>query len=353
VSPITFQDPERVQLLLGVLAVMGFLAWREVRGTTRLDRFLSRAMQARLVERPTRGRRALGLLLYGLALALGVLALMRPQSTGQSETIASREAGGEVMVLLDVSRSMLAEDAAPNRLERAKAEIRDLVRELPGQRVGLMAFAGRATVLCPLTPDHSFFRLVLDQASPRSVSRGGTKIGDAIKKALAGFRPGPSAKMILLVTDGDDHDSYALEAATDARAAGVRIVAIGFGDEKGAEIPIVDPKTGMRSPLKDRDGNVVRSKLDGGLLREIALKTEGAYVPAGTGVLDLESIVREYVTPFLARGGAEASRVVRTERYQGFVLGALVALVAAVVAGASSGPARERRRTAMAKETVS
>jgi Ca-activated chloride channel family protein len=276
---------------------------------------------------------------------------MRPQSRSTTETIESREAAGEVMVLLDVSRSMLAEDAAPNRLERAKAEIRDLVRQLAGHRVGLTAFAGRAVVLCPLTPDHGFFRLVLEGASTKSVGRGGTRIGDAIKKALAGFQPGPSAKMILLVTDGDAHDSYAVEAAEQAKAAGVRIVAIGFGDEKGAEIPIADPKTGTRSPLRDRDGNVVCSKLAGDLLREIALKTEGAYVPAGTGVLDLDSIVREYFTPFLARGGAASSRVVRTERHQGFVAGALAALVAAVFVGAASG-SRERRHERPLEEAI-
>lgn len=350
-SPFTFLYPERIQLLWGVIAITAFLAWREARGTARLDRFLSRTMQARLVDRPPVSRRALRIGLVFVALALGVFALMCPQSRSTTETIESREAAGEVMVLLDVSRSMLAEDAAPNRLERAKAEIRDLVRQLAGHRVGLTAFAGRAVVLCPLTPDHSFFRLILDGASPKSVGHGGTKIGDAIKKALAGFRPGPSAKMILLVTDGDDHDSYAIEAAEQAKAAGVRIVTIGFGDEKGAEIPIVDPKTGMRAPLRDRDGQVVRSKLDGALLREIALKTEGAYVPAGTGVLDLDSIVREYLSPFLARGGAESSRVVRTERYQCLVAAALVALVSAVFVGSSSG-SRERRRERTLEEVA-
>ncbi len=342
-SPITFLHPERIHLLWAVLGVVAFVAWREVRSPSRLDRFIARPMQPRLVERATVLRRALRLGLFLASLVLGVLALMQPQSRIASETIESREAAGEVMVLLDVSRSMLAEDAAPDRLERAKAEIRDLVRLLAGHRVGLTAFAGRAVVLCPLTPDHGFFRLVLDGASPKSVSRGGTEIGGAIQKALLGFRPGPSAKMILLVTDGDDHDSYAVEAAKAAHAAGVRIVAIGFGDEKGAEIPIVDPKTGIRAPLRDKDGNVVRSKLDGALLREIALATEGAYVPAGTGVLDLESIVREYLTPFLARGGAESTRVVHEERYQGFVLASLVALVGAVVAGAR---AASRRRPA-------
>jgi Ca-activated chloride channel family protein len=238
------------------------------------------------------------------------------------------------MVLLDVSKSMLAEDAAPNRLERAKAEIRDFVRALPGDRIGLIAFAGRASTLCPLTPDQGFFRLVLETASPHSVSRGGTRIGDAVRKALEAFTPGPGAKAILLVTDGEDHDSYPLEAAKQAREAGVRVVTIGFGEEQGAEIPITDPKTGDRAPLRDRAGQVVRSRLDGATLREIALATGGAYVPAGVGVLDVEGIVRAHIEPLIRAAGASATRVVRAERYQPFAVGALACMLLSVLLGA-------------------
>lgn len=332
---IEFLHPERVHLLWAAAALVLLLAWLERRGEGALGRFIAPTMAARLAVRPSGGRRAARLALVLGACAAAVLAIMRPQARGATEQVEARAASAELMVVLDVSKSMLAEDAAPNRLERAKAEIRDMVRALAGHRVGLIAFAGRAAVLCPLTTDHGFFRLVLDGVGPHSVGLGGTRIGDAIRRAVAGFAPGPGAKAILLVTDGEDHDSYPLDAAKVARDAGVRIVTIGFGDEKGAEIPVTDPKTGDRAPLRDRAGQVVRSRLDGPVLREVALATEGAYVPAGLGVLDIESIVRTHLEPLFRVAGESSTRVVKAERYAGFILAGLICLVGSVILGAA------------------
>lgn len=329
-----FLHPERNHLFWAAAGILVFLAWRQTQGTEVLGRFLDPPMLARRARRPTRTWRWVELGLAAAASALAILALMQPQKRVATEVISTREASAEVMVLLDVSRSMLAEDTAPNRLERAKAELRDLARALEGHRLGLTVFAGNAAVVCPLTPDHGFFHLVLDSAGPSSVSRGGTRIGDAIRKGVSGFRSGPGARLILLITDGEDHDSYPVEAAKAALERGVRVVAIGFGDEKGSEIPIVDPETGARRMLQDRDGNVVRSRLDGETLREIALTTEGAYVPAGVGVLDLEPIVKRHIAPLLRDAGPAATRTVRAERYQGLLLAALIALVGGVLAGA-------------------
>jgi Ca-activated chloride channel family protein len=262
---------------------------------------------------------------------------MRPQSRGETEVVESREASAEIMFVLDVSKSMLAEDAAPSRLERAKAEIRDLVRLLAGHRLGLIAFAGRSSVVCPLTPDHGFFRLVLDSVSTGTVTRGGTRIGDALRRAVEGFAPGGAAKAIVLVTDGEDHESYPLEAAKEAREHGVRVIAIGFGSEEGSEILVTDPKTGERGPLRDRAGKPVRSRLDGETLRKIALETEGVYIPAGVGVLDLESIVRTHIEPIVRGAGPAGMRMVRAERYRAPLAGALAALVVATALGAAPG----------------
>jgi Ca-activated chloride channel family protein len=335
VSGIEWLHPERWWLVAAALALVLATALLERRGERLLERYVSAPMLLRLARRPSGARRAGRLGLLALALGLAAAALMRPQSRADAEAVETREAAAEVMVVLDVSNSMLAEDAAPSRLERAKAELRDLLRELRGHRVGLIAFAGRAAVLCPLTTDQGFFRLVLDGVSTRSVTRGGTRIGDAIRRAVAGMTPGAGAKAIVLVTDGEDHESYPLEAAKEARQAGVRIIAIGFGAEAGAEVPVTDARTGERAPLRDRAGNVVRSRLDGAMLREVALATEGVYVPAGTGVLDLESIARAHIDPLIRRSdGASAVRVVRAERYPPLVAAALAALVAAVALGA-------------------
>ena len=141
---------------------------------------------------------------------------------------------------------------------------------------------------------------------------------------------------MLLITDGEDHDSYPEEAAEKATEAGIRIVAIGFGSEDGSDITLTDPETGARRALVDGDGNVVRSRLDGELLRAIALKTDGVYVPAGTAALDLESIVDAHVKP-IVRNTETVARAVAVERYHWFIAASLVSLCAAIRVGSRTG----------------
>jgi Ca-activated chloride channel family protein len=267
-----------------------------------------------------------------------IAALMRPQVLGERETITATKPSADVVFALDVSRSMLAEDVAPTRFDRAKADIGKFVDLLEGHRVGLVAFAGRAATMCPLTPDHSFFRTALSTVDTRSAGRGGTKVGEAIKIALRSFPPGPGAKLIVLITDGDDQDPYSEEAAKAARDAGVRIIAIGFGSETGSEITLVDPKTGARSKLM-HDGKPVISKLNADQLRKIALVTEGVYIPAGTSAIDLDQIMASHVQPIVRTAAAQAQRVVPAEKFELFVFISLVLLLAALFVG--SGKDRE------------
>jgi len=338
---IGYVHPERVHLLWPALALVLVLGWLELRRSDALARFVSRVMQVRLAQRATTGRRVARLSLIFACFAFSTVALMRPQTRTDTQTVATR-VRADIVIALDVSRSMLAEDAAPTRLDRAKAELGDLVGQLQGHRVGLVAFAGRAAVLSPLTSDHAFFRMILRGTDTRSVSRGGTRIGDALRAAVGAFPPGAGSKLVLLITDGEDHDSFPMDAAREALEAGVRVVAIGFGSETGSQITLVDPDTGARSLLTDKAGAPVVSRLDGELLRNIALTTEGAYVPAGVAALDLESIVDAHLEP-LAREAAEPSvRVVPGEQYPWFVLGALLSLLGAVWVG--SATAREGLR---------
>ena len=343
-TDVHFAAPEWVHLLWIVLAVVLLLVWLERRGGDALDRFVGGTLRTRLLTGPSRGQRTARILFLAAAGAFLTVALMRPQ--WGVELVESRRSGAEIMIGLDVSRSMLAEDVAPNRLDRAKAEIRDLLEMLDGDQVGLVVFAGRASVLSPLTPDFGFLRLALDDASPHSVPRGGTRLEEPIRKAVEGFGDaGEVSRSILLITDGEDHDSFPLEAAQDAAERGIRILAIGFGAETGAEIPFTDAKTGARGLLKDADGAVIRSRLDGDLLREIALVTNGAYIPAGTGVLDLESIYRRHIAP-LTRGRLEArARTVRNDAFQWAILLGLLALLGAVM---STARRRERGKGAAA-----
>lgn len=345
---IVFANPELVHLVWLVVALTGLLAVLEFRSRDGLGRFLSATMQQRLARTASLPRRIARLALVFAMLALGVLALMRPQTPGGTESLSGRKIGADIMVVLDVSKSMLAEDAAPNRLARAKADVAEFVDRVSGHRVGLVAFAGRPAVLSPLTADYGFFHLVLRNLDGSVVSLGGTRIGDAIRKAVAAFGPNRGlSRLMLLITDGEDHDSFPLDAVEDAVRAGIRIVAIGFGSEAGSEILLTHPDTGAKRPLVDRDGAVVTSRLDGDLLRSIALRTEGVYVPAGTAAIDLDAIVEAHVEPLVADQASRLQRRAPTEHYFWLVLAALACLVAAVWAG--SPVLRKPRARAVAR----
>jgi Ca-activated chloride channel family protein len=332
----TFVHPGRIHLVWVALAITALLVVLELRSRDALTAFLSPVMQRRLTAQASLPRVLVKLGLVLLAMLAAIGALMRPQGRGETEAVTASRESADVMFVLDTSRSMLAEDTAPNRLVRAKAEISQLVEKLGGHRVGLIAFAGRAAPMCPLTPDHSFFRTVLQTIDTRSAGRGGTKLGEAIKVALRGFPPGPGAKLIVLITDGDDQDPYSEEAAKAARDAGVKIVAVGLGDsEKGSEITLTDPQTGARRTLMD-GGKPVISKLNAEQLRKIALVTEGAYVPAGTSAIDLDAIMESHVRPIIAAAADAAVRRIPAEKYPWLVLLSLVALLAALWVGNST-----------------
>ena len=347
-SDFRFAEPGWIHAFWGLFAFLALLVWLERRGGDALAQLVSAALQDRLVARPGPGRRRLRLALLGLCGACMILALMRPQ--WGLRYVPLTRAGAEIMIALDVSNSMLAEDVAPNRLERAKAEIADLLALLDGDQVGLIAFAGRASVLAPLTPDFGFLRLVLDGIGPTSASLGGTRLEEPIRKALAGFGPaGEASRALVLVTDGEDHDSFALDAAKAAAEQGVRIIAIGFGDEAGSEIFVRDPRSGARQTLRDREGNPVRSRLDGELLREIALASNGAYIPAGTGVLDLADIYERHIAPLTRGALGKGGKAVREEGYPLALLLALLFLVASagVASRAGQPPAALGRAAAL------
>ncbi len=329
-SELRFAEPAWAYAFYALAVFIGLLVWLEQRGGGALDRFVSPALQARLVDLPSAWRRRLRIVLLSLSAVFLILALMRPQ--WGMRYVATQTFGAEIMICLDVSRSMLAEDVAPNRLERAKAEIADLLTYLDGNQVGIIAFAGRASVLSPMTPDFSFLRLVLDGIGVHSATRGGTRLEEPIRKALAGFGPpGDAARAILLITDGEDQDSFPLDAARAAAELGVRIIAIGFGDENGSEIYVTDRRSGARERILDASGRPVLSRLDGDLLREIALTTHGAYVPAGTGLLDLESIYEQHIARLTRAQLTARRKLVREEVYQWAVLAGLILLISSVV----------------------
>ena len=305
------------------LYVYGFARRRHV-----LSAFIDAAMAPRLTAGLSRSRRWLKAVCLIGAVGAMIVALAQPQWGRRWQEVQRR--GRDVMILLDVSRSMLAEDVSPNRLEGAKVGIRELVqvvREEGGHRLGLVVFAGRASLQCPLTLDTNFFLRRLAEVGPRTAGRGGSLLGDAIRHTLRGMTTlAHHDKDIILITDGDDHDSFPLEAAAAAAEQEVAIYTVGVGDAgTGARIPVRGADG--RVTYLEHQGREVRSRLRHDLLLDMAQMTGGAYVPAGTHAIELDRIYTELIAP-KARQDTEHDRRERfVHRFQWFVLAALGLLV--------------------------
>jgi Ca-activated chloride channel family protein len=259
-----------------------------------LERLIHSGLQQKLVLiNPVRRRWKAALLLFGFGLL--VIGLARPAWNLQQTTIT--RSGRDVVFVLDVSKSMLAEDLAPNRLERAKLAIADVIDKLQGDRVGLLVFAGTAAVKSPLTLDYGFFKMMLDNVSTDSINRGGTMIGDAIRTVLDQMLDNQEKKYkdIVLITDGEDHESFPIEAAKEAAEKGVRLFIVGLGDEnEGKRIPVTDEQ-GRRTFMKYQ-GQEVWTKLDADTLREMALASPGGrYLNVSTGTIDLGEVYMQLI----------------------------------------------------------
>ncbi len=311
-------DSPRLLLLLWLLPFMGLLLWHARRKRRQAaERFADHPMLVHLQPTAERWRGVLRTVLLLAGVGLLVVAVARPRWGLYFQEVRSR--GVDVFVLLDVSRSMTAEDVRPSRLERAKSDIRDLLARVRGDRVGLIAFAGAAVVTVPLTTDHGFFEMVLDDIDTDSAPRGGSLIGDAIRKALASMPVEPDRDQVLvLITDGEDHDSFPEEAAQAAADRGVKIFALGLGDvEQGKRIPIRDERGSLQ--FLQHEGQEVWSKLDERVLKSVALTTGGAYIPARTSAYDLGQIYEDHLAE-LAQGSAVTERRRRyRERFQWFL----------------------------------
>lgn len=255
-----FAAPQYFHLFWLLLLVAGFLVWSLRRREKALTKLAHAKLLPGLLEsvnlKATKWKASL--LLIGLAFL--ILAATRPQWGFRWEELTQK--GNDVFIAIDVSKSMLAEDVKPNRLERAKREVKDLLELLKGDRVGLIVFAGTAFVLSPLTLDAAAVRLFLDDVSPELLPQGGTALAQAIRKASASF-PGKEKKhkVLILLTDGEDLEGGAIQASQKAQSEGVKIYAVGIGTSVGAPIPFVD-EAGRRGFVKDKQGLTVLTKLN-------------------------------------------------------------------------------------------
>ena len=274
-----------------LVGVAGFYLWAFKRRRIVLSKFAEQKLLMDLMPFFKRNRQKLKAVAVFVSIVLILFSFMRPQWGFKWQEVKRR--GLDVTLLLDTSNSMLAEDVKPNRLERAKFAIKDFVKYLQGDRVGLVAFSGNAFLQCPLTVDYGGFLLSLDNVDVNTISRGGTSISGAIKEGLKSFENGlEKYKVMILITDGESHEGDFLKAAEQAKKKGVKIFCIGIGTSEGELIQITGPN-GNKSFLKDHGGNIVKSRLDEVVLQKIALMTEATYVRAGAVEFGLDLIYRE------------------------------------------------------------
>ncbi|MBD3305466.1 VWA domain-containing protein [candidate division KSB3 bacterium] len=292
-----------------------------------LDRFGDKALVAKLSASVSRRRQKLKLVLLLLTVLLLCLAIARPQLG--THAVPVKAEGIELVFALDVSLSMLAEDMTPNRLTRAKQEISALLDKLRGDRVGIVVFAGTSFIQCPLTFDYSAVKLFLDAVDTTSISVPGTAIADALRTSLRAFENSPveSSNVIILLTDGESHTGDPLSVAEDAEKQGVKIYTIGIGSEQGELIPIRDEQGNLQEYKKDREGNVVMTKLDQLALEKIAVLTDGQFYRVSSGGIELEKV---YADISQMEKTLQETRLVThyEEQYQYFLALALILLLA-------------------------
>lgn len=271
-----FANTELLWLLLLVPLYILLLFYVRYRRMRRIARFATREAFLRLVPFSSRNRFWLKGILLGFALCFLILGLARPQFG--LKQVKQKRSGAEIMVVLDVSRSMMAQDVRPNRLERAKLEISQLVRKLKDDRVGLILFAGRAYVQLPITSDYVSALMFISQVSCEMVSEQGTQLGQALDLAIKSFSPQTNVgRAIIVISDGENHEGDPVQKADEAAQLGIRVFTVGIGSVEGAPLP--DEKGGVR---KDAQGNVIISKLDEITLSQIAAKTNAIYMRGAT-----------------------------------------------------------------------
>ena len=315
-----FGDPFYFHLLWALIPLLFFLIWGNRKKYELLIRFCWKTLFDKLVSPNFREQQKIKTICMTFIFVFLFLALTRPQWGYNWEDI--KQEGVDIIIALDVSRSMLAEDIKPNRLERAKRKIADLLNMLKGDRLGLVAFAGTSFVQCPLTLDYSAARIFLNAIDTDLIPIQGTALGDALRKSIKAFRT--EEKKSKAITDGEDQSGLALEAAKEAREAGVKVFTIGIGKEIGAPLPNPDKSRGF---LKNKEGEVILTKLDETTLQKISLETGGSYVRSVTGDIDLKTIYFDQISQKVDKKQFKSERrKIWQERFQWFIFSALLFL---------------------------
>lgn len=289
---ITWAALHNLALIPLVFVLMGAMYYRLVRTKQAVTLLAATEYAKQFVINFSSQRQIIKSVLKSGALFFLVVALLRPQWNTKEEFVMQE--GRDLFVALDVSRSMLAQDAVPNRLELAKQKIKTLLRKLSCERVGLILFSGSTFVQCPLTRDYSAFYMFLDHITVESISSGTTAIDKAIEKSIESFESAGERKnkLLVLVTDGEDFSKNLSSVRTRAQDTGMHIFTLGLGSQEGAPIPLFDKFGKQIGHQKDEHGSVVISRLNESLLHSVAQESGGTYIRVTDDTSDIQQLVK-------------------------------------------------------------
>lgn len=316
-----FANIEMLWLLVTVPVFIAAYIWYTLRKRRQLEEFGDKELVEQLMPNASRVRPNVKFSILMVALVLLIIAAARPQ-WGQNEHTEKRQ-GIEAIIALDISNSMLAEDVAPNRLDRAKQMLSKLIDQMVDDKVGLVVFAGDAFVQLPITCDYVSAKMFLNSIKPELIKTQGTAIGQALSTSIRCFgEQSDASRAIILITDGENHEDDAVAVATRAKELGIKVLVVGIGKPEGSPIPM----PGTNSFRKDREGNVVVSRLNEEMCREIAKAGDGIYVRCDNTNTATKAIQKELDT--LATQDIETQVFTDyNEQFQSFALIALLLLV--------------------------
>lgn len=285
---IKFENPD-ILYALALVPVLALVFWFiGQRRKKALQRLGDRGLVRQLMPEYSWRRPILKNGLVLLAIASLIVGLANPQTGSKLETV--KREGAEIIIAIDVSNSMKAEDIRPNRLERAKRSIQQLLRKLRNDKIGIIVFAGQAYVQLPVTSDYSAARMFLETIDTDIVPVQGTAIGSAVNLALESFSDTETRnKALIVITDGENHEDDAVQAAQQAAEAGVVVHTIGMGNPKGTPIPVYSA-SGQKDFRKDGQGNIIMTKLNEGTLQQVSAAGNGLYVRASNASTGLEAL---------------------------------------------------------------
>ncbi|MBU1053560.1 MAG: VWA domain-containing protein [Proteobacteria bacterium] len=308
---------------IGILILFGFRQKKKS-----LDLVADPELLARIAGKMHKGRIFAKAVLLLCALGLMIFALAGPRWGSHYQEVSQK--GVEIMILVDVSHSMMVEDIKPNRLERARREVLDFLKIVQGDRIGLVAFSGIAFVQCPLTLDYGAIQMFLDELTPDVIPVAGTDLGTAIETGISSFDfKLETDKVIILITDGEDNEKRGINAAENAKKKGVKIFVFGMGDTSGGPIPAIDGSGGFK---KDQNGSVIMSKMDEESLKKIAIVTGGRYTRSVTGDLDLDLIYFDGIKTLTTAKLLKSGKIkVYEERFSFFLIAVFLLLILEVL----------------------